>query len=68
MLENSSSMFFIKYYLKILELKIICSVDELLVNTHCDTVQECLSPAEDNMLISTETILRQYGDCYYLST
>lgn len=56
MLENSSSMFFIKYYLKILGLKITCSVDELLVNTHCDTVQECLSSAEDNTLISTAII------------
>lgn len=29
-------------------------MDELL--PHCDTAQECLSPAEDNMLISTAII------------
>lgn len=56
MLENSSSIFFIKYYLKILGLKIICSVDELLVKTHSETVQECLLSAEDHTLISTAII------------
>lgn len=54
MLEKSSV--FIKYYIKILGLKTTRSVDELLVNTHCDTVQECLSSAENNTLISTAII------------
>lgn len=54
MLENCSSMFSIKYYPKILGCKITCSMDELL--PHCDTAQECLSPAEDSMLISTAII------------
>lgn len=54
--ENSSSIFFIKYYLKFLGLKIICTVDELLVNTHYETVEECLSSVEDHTLISTAII------------